>query len=177
MSTELMDAKSATFAPQCKPQPLPESPLIALQGVEKVYRMGKVEYRALRGVDLSIAAGEMVAVVGPSGSGKSTILNMITGIDRPTAGTVTVDGRRLDELSEEELAVWRGDPRSDRLRDPALHGPLPAGALQLRARARPLGSARRRLRRPHDRPVPPRSSSTWDRTSQSRPRRLVDHDG
>ncbi|HSK17164.1 MAG TPA: ABC transporter ATP-binding protein [Gaiellaceae bacterium] len=84
------------------------TPLIELEGVEKVYRMGKVDYRALRGVDLSIAAGEMVAVVGPSGSGKSTILNMITGIDRPTAGTVTVDGRSLNELSEEELAVWRG---------------------------------------------------------------------
>ena len=50
----------------------------------------------------------MVAIVGPSGSGKSTIMNMITGIDRPTAGTVTVDGRRIDEMSEEELAVWRG---------------------------------------------------------------------
>ena len=49
-----------------------------------------------------------MAVVGPSGSGKSTILNMITGIDRPTAGTVTFDGERLDEMSEEELAVWRG---------------------------------------------------------------------
>jgi putative ABC transport system ATP-binding protein len=85
-----------------------ERELIELQGVEKVYRMGKVDYRALRGVDLSIAAGEMVAVVGPSGSGKTTILNLITGIDRPTAGTVTVDGQRLDELSEERLAVWRG---------------------------------------------------------------------
>jgi putative ABC transport system ATP-binding protein len=82
--------------------------LIALEGVERTYRMGKVDYRALRGVDLSIGAGELVAVVGPSGSGKSTILNMITGIDRPTAGTVTVDGRRLDELGEEELAAWRG---------------------------------------------------------------------
>src|ERR687898_558440 len=83
-------------------------PLIELAGVERVYRMGKVDYRALRGVDLSIGAGEMVAVVGPSGSGKSTILNMITGIDRPTAGTVSVDGKRLCEMSEEELAVWRG---------------------------------------------------------------------
>ena len=83
-------------------------PLIELAGVEKVYRMGKLDYRALRGVDLSIAAGEMVAVVGPSGSGKTTILNLITGIDRPTAGAVTVDGKRLDEMSEEELAVWRG---------------------------------------------------------------------
>jgi putative ABC transport system ATP-binding protein len=84
------------------------APLIELAGVEKVYRMGKVDYRALRGVDLTIAGGEMVAVVGPSGSGKTTILNLITGIDRPTAGEVTVDGQRLDEMSEEDLAVWRG---------------------------------------------------------------------
>jgi putative ABC transport system ATP-binding protein len=82
--------------------------LIELAGVEKLYRMGRVDYRALSGVDLSIAAGEMVAVVGPSGSGKTTILNLITGIDRPTSGTVTVDGQRLDQMSEEELAVWRG---------------------------------------------------------------------
>jgi putative ABC transport system ATP-binding protein len=83
-------------------------PLIELAGVEKVYRTGKVEFRALRGVDLSIDDGDMVAIVGPSGSGKSTIMNMITGIDRPSAGTVTVDGRRIDQMSEEELAVWRG---------------------------------------------------------------------
>jgi len=85
-----------------------EPPLIELAGVEKVYRTGRVEYRALRGVDLEIAAGEMVALVGPSGSGKSTVLNMVTGIDRPTTGQVTFDGQRLDQLSEEELAVWRG---------------------------------------------------------------------
>ena len=84
------------------------SPLIELTGVEKTYRTGKLEYRALRGVDLTIDRGEMVALVGPSGSGKSTVLNLITGIDRATAGTVTVDGSRLDDLSEEELAVWRG---------------------------------------------------------------------
>src|SRR5215204_3319303 len=82
--------------------------LIELAGVEKVYRTGKVSYRALRGVDLTIDGGDMVAIVGPSGSGKSTIMNMITGIDRPTAGTITVDGRRIDEMSEEELAIWRG---------------------------------------------------------------------
>ena len=82
--------------------------LISLQGVEKTYRTGRIEYRALRGIDLSIARGEMVAVVGPSGSGKSTILNLITGIDRPTAGEITVDGHRLDRMSEEELATWRG---------------------------------------------------------------------
>ncbi|MGE5273329.1 MAG: ABC transporter ATP-binding protein [Verrucomicrobiota bacterium] len=84
------------------------TPLIALEAVEKVYRTGKLEYPALRGVDLKILEGEMVAVVGPSGSGKTTIMNMITGIDRATAGDVVVDGRRLNDLSEEQLAVWRG---------------------------------------------------------------------
>jgi len=82
--------------------------LIELVGVEKVYRTGKLEYPALRGIDLTIADGDMVAIVGPSGSGKSTIMNMITGIDRPTAGTVTVGGERIDAMSEEELAIWRG---------------------------------------------------------------------
>lgn len=83
-------------------------PLIRLEGVEKVYRTGRIEYRALRGVDLTVDPGELVAVIGPSGSGKSTILNVVSGIDRPTSGTVTVDGRRIDQLNEEELAVWRG---------------------------------------------------------------------
>ena len=83
--------------------------LIELAGVEKVYRNGKLEYVALRGIDLSIAEGEMVAIVGPSGSGKSTIINMVTGIDRPTAGTVTVGDARIDALDEEQLAAWRGE--------------------------------------------------------------------
>ena len=82
--------------------------LIELSGVHKVYRNGKLEYPALRGVDLAIEDGDMVAIVGPSGSGKSTIMNMITGIDRATSGAVTVDGQRIDQMSEEELAVWRG---------------------------------------------------------------------
>lgn len=84
-------------------------PVIGLRGVEKTYRSGKVEYPALRGVDLAIDPGELVAIVGPSGSGKSTILNIITGIDRPTAGEVNVTGRNLVDMSEEELAVWRGE--------------------------------------------------------------------
>jgi putative ABC transport system ATP-binding protein len=89
--------------------PAVAGPLIELAGVEKTYRMGRLDYPALRGVDLSIAAGELVAIVGPSGSGKTTILNLVTGIDRPTAGTVTVDGLRIDAMSEEQLAVWRGE--------------------------------------------------------------------
>jgi putative ABC transport system ATP-binding protein len=83
-------------------------PVIELTRVEKTYRMGRVDYPALRGVDLLIGAGELVAIVGPSGSGKTTILNLVSGIDRPTAGSVTVDGLRIDELGEEELAIWRG---------------------------------------------------------------------
>jgi putative ABC transport system ATP-binding protein len=90
------------------PQPRAAEPVIELARVEKVYRSGKVGFPALSGVDLTIMAGEMVAVIGPSGSGKSTIINLIAGIDRPTAGTVTVAGRRLEEMSEEQLAVWRG---------------------------------------------------------------------
>jgi putative ABC transport system ATP-binding protein len=89
--------------------PTTRAPLIELAAVEKVYRMGRLDYPALRGIDLEIGAGELVAIVGPSGSGKTTILNLVTGIDRPSAGTVTVDGLRIDAMSEEELAVWRGE--------------------------------------------------------------------
>lgn len=85
------------------------APLIELVGVEKSYRMGRLDYPALRGVDLAIGVGELVAIVGPSGSGKTTILNLVAGIDRPSAGTVTVDGRRIDSMSEEALAAWRGE--------------------------------------------------------------------
>ena len=88
---------------------MPTGSMIHLRAVEKVYRTGQVEFPALRGVDLDVCAGEFVAIVGPSGSGKSTILNVISGIDRPTAGEVIVAGRDLRHLDEEELAVWRGE--------------------------------------------------------------------
>jgi putative ABC transport system ATP-binding protein len=84
------------------------SSLIELAGVEKTYRTGTVDHQALRGVDLQIGEGEMVSIVGPSGSGKSTVLNLVTGIDRPTGGSVTVDGRSIGDMSEEDLATWRG---------------------------------------------------------------------
>jgi putative ABC transport system ATP-binding protein len=82
-------------------------PLVVLAGVEKTYHSGRVAFRALRGIDLEIQAGEMVAIVGPSGSGKTTIVNLIAGIDRPSAGTVTVNQTRLDLMTEEQLAIWR----------------------------------------------------------------------
>jgi putative ABC transport system ATP-binding protein len=84
------------------------APMIDLAGVERTYRVGRIDFPALRGVDLRIAAGELVAIVGPSGSGKTTILNLVAGIDRPTSGSVMVDGLRIDALSEEALAAWRG---------------------------------------------------------------------
>jgi len=82
--------------------------LIALRGVTKTYRTGKMEFTALRGIDISISKGELTAIVGPSGCGKSTMLNMITGIDRPTKGSVMVGGRRVDAMTEDQLARWRG---------------------------------------------------------------------
>ena len=83
-------------------------PIIELARVEKVYRSGRVGFPALSGVDLCIGAGELVAITGPSGSGKTTIINLIAGIDRPTAGNVTVAGARLDQMTEDQLAAWRG---------------------------------------------------------------------
>lgn len=83
--------------------------LIELRGVDKTYEVGGRPYHALQQVDLELPAGELVYVVGRSGSGKSTLLNMIAGLDRPSTGTVTVAGRRLDELGEDELARFRGE--------------------------------------------------------------------
>ena len=82
--------------------------LIRLQGVEKTYPMGKRKYTALRGINLTVQPGEFVAIVGPSGSGKSTILNMLAGIDRPSAGQVVVGDTDLNKLNENGLARWRG---------------------------------------------------------------------
>jgi len=81
------------------------SDVIRLTGVEKAYESAGPP--ALAGVDLTVAAGEAVAVMGPSGSGKSTLLNVIAGLDRPTGGTVEVAGVRVDTLSETALARFR----------------------------------------------------------------------
>jgi len=83
--------------------------LIELKDIQKYYKMGKVEFHALRGVNMTIGEGELVAIVGPSGCGKSTMLNMITGIDKPTSGDVVIDGDRIDTMKEDQLAAWRGE--------------------------------------------------------------------
>jgi putative ABC transport system ATP-binding protein len=84
------------------------STLISLHGVSKNYTTGEVDFTALDRVDLNIAAGEFVGIVGPSGSGKSTLLNLITAIDRPSDGHVIVDDIEVSALSENEAAKWRG---------------------------------------------------------------------
>jgi putative ABC transport system ATP-binding protein len=81
---------------------------VALHGVTKTYRTGDREFTAIRGVDLTIQPGEFVSVVGPSGSGKSTLLNLVTAIDRPSDGRVTVGGVEVSGLAEDEAARWRG---------------------------------------------------------------------
>ncbi|HMM21720.1 MAG TPA: ABC transporter ATP-binding protein [Selenomonadales bacterium] len=90
------------------PEPLKDMPAVELRTVRKIYVTGAGEFEALRGIDLTVAAGEFVAVVGKSGSGKSTLINMITGIDRPTTGEVWVAGTPVHTLTENQIAVWRG---------------------------------------------------------------------
>ena len=81
--------------------------ILETKDLRKVYGSGDTEVRALDGVDLTVKKGEFVAVVGTSGSGKSTLLHMLGGLDRPTSGTVTVDGRELSALKDEELTIFR----------------------------------------------------------------------
>ena len=76
-------------------------------GVTKRLRSGERDLTILDGVDLTVRAGEFIAVVGPSGSGKSTLLGLLAGLDRPTAGTVRIRGRALEEMDEDELALLR----------------------------------------------------------------------
>ena len=85
------------------------APLIALAGIERVFRLGDSEVHALRRVDIDIAAGEYVAIMGPSGSGKSTLLNLLGLLDRPDAGTYRLAGRDVTTLSLEEQARVRSE--------------------------------------------------------------------
>jgi putative ABC transport system ATP-binding protein len=83
-------------------------PIIVLDGVKKTYDTSAGEFTALHDINLTISAGQFATVIGKSGSGKSTLLNLIAGIDRATAGDVIVSGTPLRELSENQLAIWRG---------------------------------------------------------------------
>lgn len=81
--------------------------ILETKDLRKIYGSGDTEVRALDGVDLSVEKGEFVAVVGTSGSGKSTLLHMLGGLDRPTSGSVTVDGKDIFSLKDEALTIFR----------------------------------------------------------------------
>jgi putative ABC transport system ATP-binding protein len=82
--------------------------VIDLRSVSRIYRRGADEVHALEHVSLRVPPARFVALVGPSGSGKSTLLNILAGLDRPTDGEVVVAGERLNDLSEDQLAAFRG---------------------------------------------------------------------
>ena len=81
--------------------------ILETRDLRKVYGTGDAQVRALDGVNLAVENGEFVAIVGTSGSGKSTLLHMLGGLDRPTGGSVTVDGKEIFSLRDEELTIFR----------------------------------------------------------------------
>ena len=89
------------------PPPLPTPPAVELSRVVKTYREGESERVVLRGVDVTVAPGEIVVLLGRSGSGKSTLLNLVSGIDRPTSGVVRVEGVDVPALSETARTRFR----------------------------------------------------------------------
>src|SRR5882672_7210089 len=118
--------------------------MIELTGITKAYQMGKTEMPVLHGIDLTIGAGEMVAIMGPSGSGKSTLMNILGCLDVPSTGHYELDGTDVSKLSKRELAKVRGTkigfvfqsfnliPRTDAMRNVEL--PLVYTGMRGRAR-------------------------------------------
>ena len=84
-----------------------ETPVVALRDIKKIYQMGDVEVQALRGVDLEILQGEMIAVMGPSGSGKSTLMNIVGCLDVPSEGEYRIDDQDVSRLNDDQLAEIR----------------------------------------------------------------------
>jgi putative ABC transport system ATP-binding protein len=89
------------------PGPTDDLPVVEARGITKVYRMEGVEVRALDGVDMAVAHGDSLAIMGPSGSGKSTLLGLLGGLDRPTSGSLAFEGRDVASLDDDELARVR----------------------------------------------------------------------
>jgi putative ABC transport system ATP-binding protein len=82
--------------------------IIEIKDVVKSFPVGDTEITILKGISLQVKKGEFLSIVGPSGNGKSTLLNMITGIDRPSSGEIIVTGQPVHKMSEDKLAAWRG---------------------------------------------------------------------
>jgi putative ABC transport system ATP-binding protein len=109
MSDTAMAAAETNDTKKAEPQAKAGPVLIQLRGVGKSYERGGERLKILNELDLDVPTGSFEALMGPSGSGKSTLLNLIAGLDRPTAGTITIDGKRIDSMSEAELARWRAN--------------------------------------------------------------------
>jgi putative ABC transport system ATP-binding protein len=86
-----------------------DKPIIEIRDVVKKFPVGNTEITVLKGISFDVGRGEFMSIVGPSGNGKSTLLNMITGIDRPSDGEVVVLGSEVHRMSENQLARWRGE--------------------------------------------------------------------
>jgi putative ABC transport system ATP-binding protein len=81
--------------------------LVSVEGVEKVFHRGSEDIHVLADLNLQVPTGDFLALMGPSGSGKSTLLNLIGGLDRPTRGSVSIGGERIDQYSGRQLSAWR----------------------------------------------------------------------
>ncbi|HEY5700003.1 MAG TPA: ATP-binding cassette domain-containing protein, partial [Acidimicrobiales bacterium] len=100
------EAALGAVDPADEPGVSPGATVLAVRGVRKTFEAELAPVRALRGVDLEVAAGEFVAIMGPSGCGKSTLLNLVAGLEEPTEGRVTVAGRTALMFQEPALFPW-----------------------------------------------------------------------
>jgi putative ABC transport system ATP-binding protein len=82
-------------------------PIIQINGLRKVYKIGNEKVVALNRIDLTVEKGEICCLLGTSGSGKSTLLNLIAGLEKPTRGSIIIDGHNIHQMSEKQLAVFR----------------------------------------------------------------------
>lgn len=85
-----------------------KQPLIQVRGLKKVYQTAAGEFEALHGIDLEVYPAELLTIIGKSGAGKTTLINLISGVDHASAGEIHFGDKRIDRMSEDELATWRG---------------------------------------------------------------------
>ena len=113
MTAQLDATRSGATAPTVHPAtdatPVATAPILEARDLTKSYPLGETSVDALRGVSLSVAAGEFVALMGPSGSGKSTLLQLLGGLDRPTGGEVILEGEVISQLSDDRATRLRRD--------------------------------------------------------------------